>query len=222
MDLAFAKDLVSYWAEEFDWRAVEALLNGFPQFTTQLSAWNGEALDIHFVHRRSSRAEARPLLIQHGWPSSIYDFHKIIDALAEPPNPNDPAFHVIAPSLPGYGWSRIPTNMGLGPAAISDIWVELMTRLDYDQFLYHGGDWGAAIGGQLALRHPDRLPKIHLTMAALPPGGSGAAPQTDEGTPIFRRGAGTLRPRTTPHTASSTAPEVPDPRLSLSRIHPSA
>ena len=180
MDLGFAQDLVRYWAEDFDWRAIEALLNGFPQFRTSLTAWNGEALDIHVIHRRSPRADARPLMLQHGWPSSVYDFHKVIDALAEPDDPSAPAFHVVAPSLPGYGWSSIPTRTGLGPAAIADMWVELMSRLGYDAFLYHGGDWGAAIGGQLALRHPDRIPRIHLTAAALGPGGSAARPQTDE------------------------------------------
>ena len=105
IDLSFAQDLAAYWADEFDWRAIESLLNGFPQFKTSLSAWNGESLGIHFIHRRSPRADARPLMIQHGWPSSVYDFHKIIDELAEPSEPSAPAFHVIAPSLPGYGWS---------------------------------------------------------------------------------------------------------------------
>ena len=94
-------------------------------------------------------------MIQHGWPSSVYDFHKIIDKLAEPSDPDAyRPFHVVAPSLPGYGWSDVPTQAGHGPSAIADMWVELMSRLGYDEFLYHGGDWGAAIGGQLALRHP--------------------------------------------------------------------
>lgn len=180
IDLDFTQDLASYWADEFDWRAIESLLNGFPQFKTLLSDWTGEALGIHFIHRRSSRPDARPLMIQHGWPSTVYDFHKIIDELAEPSVPDAPAFHVIAPSLPGYGWSNIPRRPGYGPAAIADMWVELMSRLGYEEFLYHGGDWGAAIGGQLALRHPDRLPRIHLTMAALPPGGSAARPQSEQ------------------------------------------
>ena len=180
IDLAFTRDLVRYWANEFDWRAIEAPLNGFPQFKTSLTAWNAESLGIHFIHRRSPRSDARPLMIQHGWPSTVYDFHKIIDELAEPSDPDAPAFHVIAPSLPGYGWSDIPTRAGLGPPAIADIWVELMSRLGYDDFFYHGGDWGAAIGGQLVLRHPNRIPRIHMTMAALPSGGSAATPQTEE------------------------------------------
>ena len=180
IDLDFTQDLATYWAELFDWRKIEAQLNEFPQFKTSITAWNGESLGIHFIHRRSPRADARPLMIQHGWPSSVYDFHKIIDELADPPGPNAPAFHVIAPSLPGYGWSDIPTQAGLGPAAIADISVELMSRLGYDEFLYHGGDWGAAVGGQLALRHPERIQRIHMTMAALPPGGSAAQPQSEE------------------------------------------
>ena len=100
--------------------------------------------------------------------------------LAEPEHSDTPAFHVIAPTLPGYGWSDIPRQGGLGPAAIADMWVELMSRLGYDEFLYHGGDWGASVGGQLALRHPDRIARIHLTATALAPGGSAARPQTDE------------------------------------------
>ena len=179
IDLAFMQDLAAYWADEFDWRAIEGLLNGFPQFRTSLTAWNGESLGIHFVHRRSSRGDARPLMIQHGWPSSVYDFHKIIDALAEPGDSDAPAFHVIAPSLPGYGWSDIPTRAGLGPAAIADLWVTLMSRLGYGEFLYHGGDWGAAVGGQLALRHAERIGRMHLTASALAPGGAAARPQTE-------------------------------------------
>ncbi len=179
IDLAFTQALTTYWADTFDWRAIETQLNAFPQFRTPLTAWNGEPLNIHFIHRRSPRPDAQPLLIQHGWPSSVYDFHKIINALAEPPDPAAPAFHVIAPSLPGYGWSTIPTQPGLGPAAIADLWVALMARLGYDQFLYHGGDWGAAIGGQLALRHPERIPRLHLTAAALAPGGAAARPHSD-------------------------------------------
>ncbi len=179
VDLAFARDLIEYWARDFDWRSIESLLNRFPQYRTTLEAWNGESLAIHFVHRRSPRDDAQPLMIQHGWPSSIYDFHKIIDELADPTDANAPAFHVVAPSLPGYGWSQIPTRAGIGPAAIADMWVELMPRLGYEQFLYHGGDWGAAVGGQLALRHSTRIPRIHLTAAAVAPAGDAARPQNE-------------------------------------------
>ena len=180
IDLIFMQDLAAYWADEFDWREIERLLNGFPQFTTSIDAWNGEALRIHFIHRRSSRADARPLLIQHGWPSSVFDFHQVIDELAEPADETAPAFHVIAPSIPGYGWSEIPSRAGLGPPAIADMWAVLMSRLGYETFGYHGGDWGAPIGAQLALRHPKRVTKLHLTASGLGPAGAAARPQTDE------------------------------------------
>ena len=186
VDLRFLQELCQYWASEFDWREIEAALNGFPQYRMTITAWNGEALSIHLIHRRSSRADARPLLIQHGWPSSVYEFYKIIDALAEPDDPATPAFHVIAPSLPGYGWSSIPHRSGIGPAAIADMWIELMAQLGYDRFCYHGGDWGAAVGGQLALRHPHQIEQIHLTAAALGPPGAAARPQTEEEVRFFR------------------------------------
>ena len=195
IDLAFTQDLAAYWADEFDWRAIESLLNGFPQFTTSLTAWNAESLGIQFIHRRSSRADARPLMIQHGWPSSVYDFHKIIDELAEPSDPDAAAFHVIAPTLPGYGWSDIPKRSGVGPSAIADMWVELMSRLGYDEFLYHGGDWGASVGGQLALRHPQRILRMHLTAGRSATRRFGGASADRSGATLLRRGAGTIRPR---------------------------
>ena len=183
--LDFLQSLCGYWADGFDWPAAVARLNAFPQFRAELAAWNGERLGIHFIHRRSPRPGARPLLIQHGWPSSVFEFHKIIDRLAEPEEADAPAFHVVAPSLPGYAWSDIPRRRGIGPAAIADMWADLMSSLDYDRFLYHGGDWGAAVGAQLGLRHPDRLEALHLTAAALAPPGSAAKPQTAEERDFF-------------------------------------
>lgn len=185
VDLAFLQSLCEYWADGFDWPAAVARLNAFPQFRAELAAWNGERLGIHFIHRRSPRPGARPLLIQHGWPSSVFEFHKIIDRLAEPEEADAPAFHVIAPSLPGYAWSDIPQRGGIGPAAIADMWAELMSGLGYDRFLYHGGDWGAAVGAQLGLRHPERLEALHLTAAALAPHGDDAKPLTDEERDFF-------------------------------------
>ena len=186
VDLAFLRELCERWAERFDWRAVERQLNAFPQFRAPLDCASGETLRIHFIHRRSPRADAVPLLIQHGWPSSVYEFHKIIDALAEPDDPTDPAFHVVAPSLPGYGWSDIPRRAGFGPAAIADLWARLMRELGYERFAYHGGDWGAAVGGQLGLRHPERLRALHLTAAALAPPGASARAQSEQETRFFR------------------------------------
>ena len=185
VDLAFLQSLCEYWADGFDWPAAVARLNAFPQFRAEIDAWNGERLGIHFIHRRSPRPDARPLLIQHGWPSSVCEFHKIIDRLAEPDGPGAPAFHVIAPSLPGYAWSDIPRRGGIGPPAIADMWIELMSGLGCDRFLYHGGDWGAAVGAQLGLRHPDRLEALHLTAAALAPPGGAAKPRTGEERDFF-------------------------------------
>ena len=184
--LGFMRELCEHWADRFDWRAVEATLNAFPQFLASLPSPSGEQLEIHFIHRHSPRPDAIPLMIQHGWPSSVFDFHKIIDRLADPEDERQPAFHVVAPSLPGYGWSSIPQLAGLGPPAIADISVDLMQALGYDQFAYHGGDWGAAVGGQLGLRHPNRLRALHLTAAALAPGGDAARAQTDEEQRFFR------------------------------------
>ena len=186
VDLDFLQELCTHWTDHFDWRAVETQLNRFPQFRTPLQSPNGETLRIHFIHRPSPRADAVPLLIQHGWPSSVYEFHKIIDALAEPQNPNAPAFHIIAPSLPGYGWSDIPRRAGLGPPAIADLWANLMSELGYPRFAYHGGDWGAAVGAQLGLRHPERLRALHLTAAALAPPGDAARPQSEQEQRFFR------------------------------------
>ena len=185
VDLAFLQSLCEYWADGFDWPVAVAQLNAFPQFRAEIDAWNGERLGIHFIHRHSPRPDARPLLIQHGWPSSVCEFHKIIDRLAEPDDPDAPAFHVIAPSLPGCAWSGIPQRGGIGPPAIADMWIELMSALRCDRFLYHGGDWGAAVGAQLGLRHPDRLEALHLTAAALAPPGGAAKPQTGEERDFF-------------------------------------
>ena len=186
VDLAFLRNLCDHWSDRFDWRAVERRLNAFPQFCAPLECANGETLNIHFIHRRSPRADAIPLVIQHGWPSSVYEFHNIIDVLAEPEDSSAPAFHIIAPSLPGYAWSDIPQRAGVGPAAIADMWIRLMDDLGYDRFAYHGGDWGAAVGGQLGLRHPDRLRALHLTAAAVAPPGAAARPQSDEEERFFR------------------------------------
>ena len=186
VDLAFLRELCARWSDGFDWRAVEAQLNAFPQFRAPLECANGETLEIHFIHRRSSRGDAAPLLVQHGWPSSVFEFHKIIDRLAEPEDAGAPAFHVVAPSLPGYGWSDIPRAAGVGPAAIADLWVELMSGLGYERFFYHGGDWGAAVGGQLGLRHTERLRALHLTAAALAPPGVAAQAQSDAEARFFR------------------------------------
>jgi pimeloyl-ACP methyl ester carboxylesterase len=169
-DLAYLQDLCGYWAEEFDWRAQEACLNAFSQFTTVI---DGE--QIHFVHARSSVPDATPLLLSHGWPGSVVEFLHIIGPLTDPESHGgDPAdaCHVIAPSLPGYGFSGPTTQTGWDPARIADCFAELMARLGYERFVAQGGDWGSMITTQLGLRHPDRLTGIHLNMMiAAPPEG---------------------------------------------------
>jgi epoxide hydrolase len=155
-----------WWLEEHDWRKVEAEINRYEPTRTQI-----EGLGIHFLHARSKRSDARPLLMSHGWPGSIVEFLDILPALIDPPG-NQPAFHVVLPSLPGYGFSDKPTSPGWGLERIADAWVELMARLGYPRFLAQGGDWGAMITTTVALRHPNRIAMMHTTVpwASKPPG----------------------------------------------------
>lgn len=168
--LAYLQEVCAYWADGYDWRAREAALNAFPQFTTVI-----DGLDVHFLHVRSPHAQATPLLLTHGWPGSVAEFEKVIGPLVDPPDPAD-AFHVVCPSLPGYGFSGKPTDTGWNVARIADAWVALMERAGYPRFLAHGGDWGAIVTTALGEAHPDRLLGIHLTMplAAPGPGDKGA------------------------------------------------
>jgi len=169
-DLAYLQDLCAYWADGYDWRMHEARLNQFDQFTTEIDGQH-----LHFVHARSAEPEARPLIISHGWPGSIVEFLHVIDPLRDPVAhggaPED-AFHVVAPSLPGYGWSGPTTDAGWDPARIADCFAALMERLGYDHYVAQGGDWGSMITTQMGLRHAERLAGIHLNMiVAVPPEG---------------------------------------------------
>jgi pimeloyl-ACP methyl ester carboxylesterase len=165
--LDYVKDLCRYWAEEYDWRASEARLNTFPQFRTEL-----DGLGIHFLHVRSPEPDALPLVITHGWPGSIVEFHKVIGPLSDPAaHGGDPAdaFHVVCPSLPGYGWSDKPSSAGWGTPRIAAAWAQLMSRLGYGRYGAQGGDWGASVTTYLAQQDADRLAGIHLNMViALP------------------------------------------------------
>ena len=136
LPLQYARELRDYWLEEYDWAARQAYYNRFPQGVTEI-----DGLDIHFIHRRSERPDAIPLLITHGWPGSVVEFHKVIEPLADPgAHGGDPAdaFHVICPSLPGYGFSAKPTATGWGVDRIAAAWDELMGRLGYDRYLAQG------------------------------------------------------------------------------------
>ncbi|MGY6566104.1 MAG: epoxide hydrolase family protein [Halomonadaceae bacterium] len=163
--LADLVDVVNYWRTEYDWRAFEARLERIGQFRTTI-----DGLGIHFLHRRSARAAATPLILTHGWPGSIAEFIDIVDELADPKEPDAPAFHVVAPSLPGFGYSDKPATTGWGAGKIAAAWVELMERLGYDKFVAHGGDWGGVITTVLGGGHPAQVLGIHSTLAQAPPG----------------------------------------------------
>lgn len=163
--LADLIDVVDYWRTEYDWRAFEARLERIGQFRTTI-----DDLGIHFLHRRSTRADATPLILTHGWPGSIAEFIDIVDELAEPKDAGAPAFHVVAPSLPGFGYSDKPATTGWGAGKIAGAWVELMARLGYGKFLAHGGDWGGVITTVLGGRFPEQVLGIHSTLAQAPPG----------------------------------------------------
>ncbi|KUF19380.1 epoxide hydrolase family protein [Streptomyces silvensis] len=163
--LADLADLVTYWRTEYDWRPFEARLNGIGQFRTTV-----DGLGIHFLHRRSPRADATPLLLTHGWPDSIVRFTDVVDDLADPQDADAPAFHVVVPSLPGFGYSDKPTTTGWGTERTAAAWVQLMGRLGYDKFVAHGGDWGGNITTILGGRFPAHVLGIHTTFAEGPPG----------------------------------------------------
>ena len=161
--LAWIQDMCHYWGNGYDWRAREALLNRFDQFVTTI-----DGIDIHFVHQRSPHPEARPLLITHGWPGSIVEFHKVIEPLTNPTahgGQASDAFHVICPSLPGFGFSGKPTTTGWGVGRIADAWAALMARLDYDHYFAQGGDWGSAVTRSIGGQDPQHCAAIHITLA---------------------------------------------------------
>jgi pimeloyl-ACP methyl ester carboxylesterase len=163
--LADLVELVHYWRTGYNWRAFEARLNRIGQFRTTI-----DGLGIHFLHRRSARTDATPLLVTHGWPGSIAEFIDVVDELADPKDAGVPAFHVVVPSLPGFGYSDKPAVTGWGTEKIAAAWVELMGRLGYDKFLAHGGDWGGVITTILGGRFPEHVLGIHTTLAQAPPG----------------------------------------------------
>ena len=161
--LEYARDLCDYWRTRYSWRRCEAELNALPQFCTSLDGGGDDAVDVHFLHVRSRHADALPLLLTHGWPGSIVEFLDVVDALTDPPDPRD-AFHLVIPSLPGYGFSSKPTVAGWGVERIAVAWAQLMDRLDYDRYGAQGGDWGSLITAALGSAIPEAVVGIHLTM----------------------------------------------------------
>ncbi len=165
--LAYTKEVCDYWASGYDWRAREAALNRFPQFRTEL-----DGLGIHFLHVRSPHAGALPLVITHGWPGSIVEFHKVIEPLVDPVRHGGDArdaFHVVCPSLPGYGFSDKPTRSGWKVQRIARAWSALMQRLGYPRYLAQGGDWGAAVTTLIGVQDPEHCLAIHLNMPTVGP-----------------------------------------------------
>ncbi len=157
-DLDYLRELLDYWQQDFDWRQQEARLNQFDHFKTEV-----QDLDLHFIHQRSSRSDAIPLLLVHGWPGSISEFTGILEPLSNPAG-GEVAFHVIAPSLPGFGFSEKPSDTGYSPERMALILAGLMEKLGYERYAIAGGDWGAIINRHLANHFPERLIALHSNM----------------------------------------------------------
>ncbi len=171
--IAYVREVCAYWAEKYDWRERETRLNSFPQFRSEI-----DGCGIHFIHARSPHDDALPIVITHGWPGSVVEFQKVIGPLSDPvAHGGDAAdaFHVVCPTLPGYGFSDKPESSGWGVERIADAWAVLMDRLGYARYGAQGGDWGAFVTTWLGILDADHCSGIHLNLVfALPPSGEDA------------------------------------------------
>jgi pimeloyl-ACP methyl ester carboxylesterase len=167
VQLAMLQELARYWSDEYDWRRFEAKLNALPQFVTEI-----DGLGIHFIHVRSPHEDAMPLIITHGWPGSVIEMLEVIGPLTDPTafggNAED-AFHLVIPSMPGYGFSEAPKEVGWNPGRIAAAWVELMNRLGYNQYVAQGGDQGASITDAMGRIAPDGLLGVHFNLLSAAP-----------------------------------------------------
>ncbi|WP_433975692.1 epoxide hydrolase family protein [Tunturiibacter lichenicola] len=164
VDIKKVRELADYWQNGYDWRAQEAKINQFDQFTTEI-----DGQQIYFIHQRSPRTDAIPLMLIHGWPGSILEFEKLIAPLTHPKDINSPAFDVIIPSLPGFGYSGPTTTRGWGPQRMAKALVVLMDRLGYTKYGIQGGDWGSAIAQDMAYQAPTHVIGLHLNLIYVPP-----------------------------------------------------
>ena len=165
--LSYVRELVAYWKNGYDWRICEARLNALPQFTTRI-----DGLGIHFLHIRSPHANAQPLVLTHGWPGSIIEFMKVIGPLTDPVAHGGDArdaFHLVCPTLPGFGFSDKPTQPGWSIEHIADAWAQLMARLGYNRYFAHGGDWGALVTAAIGMQDTAHCAAIHMNMPIAPP-----------------------------------------------------
>ena len=173
VQLATMRNLAQYWGKEYDWRRCEAQLNALPQFITEI-----DGLDIHFIHARSKHENALPLIVTHGWPGSVVEQLKIVDPLTNPTGHGasaSDAFHLVIPSIPGYGYSGKPTTTGWDPAHIARAWDVLMKRLGYTRYVAQGGDWGAVVVDHMGVQAPSGLLGIHTNMPGIFPADIDAA-----------------------------------------------
>ena len=165
--LSYIKEINEYWLNEYDWRSREEYYNSFPQFITNI-----EGLDIHFIHIKSPHEEAKPLIISHGWPGSIVEFHKVIKPLIDPVSfggKAEDAFHLVCPTLPGYGFSGKPSQTGTGVERIAELWDILMNKIGYSKYFAQGGDWGSAITIAIGKQNKGSCQGIHVNMPFAPP-----------------------------------------------------
>ena len=165
--LSYVRDLCGYWERDYDWRRAEAQVNAWPQWRAGV-----DGLGIHVLHARSPEPDALPLVLTHGWPGSIVEFLKVLGPLSDPAahgGDRADAFHVVCPTLPGYGWSDKPASTGWNVARIADAWDELMHGLGYERYAAQGGDWGSMVTMCLGMQHPDHLVGLHVNMPIVRP-----------------------------------------------------